>query len=98
MKKSLIYLLLSVFLLVGIPYNSVFAKTITTSKTKISKVQKKSLKTKATSGVVWNSAALKILHHVPAFARPTVRAKINNYAIRHHIKVITPKVYNGARV
>lgn len=55
-------------------------------------------KAKVSAKVVWTPAALRELRRVPRFVRAMVKAKINAYAVKHNIKVITPKIYNSIHI
>jgi hypothetical protein len=70
-------------------------KTVTVKAVTSKPVVKKKL---TTIKVAWTAGALKELNKVPRFVRPTVKAKITNYAKAHNIKTITAAIYKSIRV
>jgi len=93
MKK---YFIATLFiLLAGVSLNTCSAKT--TSKAPKPGITA-SKKVAAPAKVVWTAAALKKLRRVPRFARAVMKAKINAYAIKHNIKVITAEIYDSIHV
>ncbi len=48
--------------------------------------------------VTWASGALRELYRIPSFVRPTVKAKIENYARSHGIRLITASLYKSLRI
>lgn len=93
MKKYFITVIIC--LIFGLSTSNCLAKTTTTaSKTKTTT----SKSVKISAKVTWTPAALRELNRVPRFVRSSVKKKINDYAIKHKIKVITPKIYNSIHV
>lgn len=92
-KKIFLIILVSILLVLSLNANFTNAAGKTTKqKVAVSK------KVKAPVKVTWTAAALKELRRVPLFARATVKAKINAYAVKHRIKVITQKIYKSIHV
>jgi LysM repeat protein len=65
-----------------------------------SKTAKKSTTTSVTSksSITWTSGALSELRRIPSFVRSSVKAKVNNYAKSHNIKLITKQIYLSIKV
>lgn len=108
MKKLLITLMLivSAATAVGIQAQPVFAKTkpivTKTVKSKAKTNVKASIKASVKTTMKWDASVLKIINSPSAFdrnnaIRNSYIKKVENYAKRHNIKLITAKVVNGMR-
>lgn len=72
-------------------------KKITTTKTP-AKTPAKTVATKAkttTSGVKWASSGLSAVSRIPSGVRPAYKKKVESYAKRNNIKIITAAVVSG---
>jgi hypothetical protein len=108
MKKYIYFFItpyLFVILLIGTLQIGSVAQAVSTIKSTTKTVTTKAVTTKpvvkkkvAAVTVVWTAGALKELRKVPRFVRPTVKAKITNYAKAHHIKTITAAIYKSIKV
>ncbi len=93
--KNKFFAIISIGMLLGFCFNVNLASAANKTARQKVVVNKKA---RVPAKIIWTAAALRELRRVPRFVRATVRAKVNAYAIKHHIKVITPKIYNSIHV
>jgi hypothetical protein len=97
--KKIIYFFITPSLFFAILIGTLQIGSVAQAKQAVNTAHKKTTTSKiSATKVVWTAGALKELRKVPRFVRPTVKAKITNYAKSHHIKTITAAIYKSIRV